>query len=132
MSRSKKITHGVVLQIGSWIGQGLSANDIAQKVGCTVGTLRVRCSQLGVSLRRKNITEKKPLVVVAPRIAADQPSGQELGGHKEQLVLQISHAILYELQKRAALNGTSGSTLATTLLERIVQDNLYNAVLDEN
>ena len=34
------------------IDQGLSDLEIANRMGCTVGTLRVRCSQLKISLRR--------------------------------------------------------------------------------
>lgn len=34
------------------IDQGFSDLEIANRVGCTVGTLRVKCSQLKISLRR--------------------------------------------------------------------------------
>jgi len=35
------------------IDQGFSDLEIANRLGCTVGTLRVRCSQLKISLRRR-------------------------------------------------------------------------------
>jgi hypothetical protein len=38
--------------IRALIDQGLSDQEIANKLGCTVGSLRVRCSQLKISLRR--------------------------------------------------------------------------------
>lgn len=47
------------------IDQGLSDSEIAFRVGCTVGTLRVRCSQLKISLRR-------PGKVVLPQSILDQ------------------------------------------------------------
>ena len=47
------------------IEQGLSDLEIADRVGCTVGTLRVRCSQLKISLRR-------PAKVVLPQAILDQ------------------------------------------------------------
>ena len=47
------------------IEQGLSDLEIANRVGCTVGTLRVRCSQLKISLRR-------PAKVVLPQGILDQ------------------------------------------------------------
>ena len=34
------------------VDEGLSAQEIADRVGWSVGTLRVRCSQLKISLRR--------------------------------------------------------------------------------
>lgn len=43
-----------------FVDQGLSDLEIANRMGCTVGTLRVRCSQLKISLRR-------PAKVVLPQ-----------------------------------------------------------------
>jgi len=51
--------------IRTLIDQGLSDLEIANRMGCTVGTLRVRCSQLKVSLRR-------PAKVVLPQSILDQ------------------------------------------------------------
>jgi len=47
------------------IDQGLSDLEIANRMGCTVGTLRVRCSQLKISLRRS-------AKVVLPQAILDQ------------------------------------------------------------
>jgi hypothetical protein len=52
-------------QIRVLIDQGLSDLEIANRIGCTVGTLRVRCSQLKISLRR-------PAKVVLPQAILDQ------------------------------------------------------------
>lgn len=49
MVRKSKIDPALIPVL---IDQGLSDVEIASKIGCTVGTLRVRCSQLKVSLRR--------------------------------------------------------------------------------
>lgn len=47
------------------IDQGFSDLEIANRVGCTIGTLRVRCSQLKISLRR-------PAKVILPQAILDQ------------------------------------------------------------
>ena len=47
------------------IDQGSSDSEIANRLGCTVGTLRVRCSQLKISLRR-------PGKVILPQAILDQ------------------------------------------------------------
>jgi hypothetical protein len=47
------------------IDQGFSDLEIANRLGCTVGTLRVRCSQLKISLRRL-------AKVVLPQATLDQ------------------------------------------------------------
>jgi len=83
--------------------EGLSDLEIASKMGWTVGTLRARCSQLKISLRRKNV-------------------------NRRQFVLP--QAIFDQLHQRAAMMGVSTSALAVELLEVITRDELYNAVLD--
>lgn len=89
--------------IPNLVDEGLSDLEIANRMGWTVGTLRARCSQLKISLRRKNINR-----------------GQ----------IFLPQAILDRLQQRAAMMGVSTSALVAELLEVITRDSLYNAVLD--
>ena len=89
--------------IPALVDEGLSDWEIASRMGWTVGTLRVRCSQLKISLRRKNI-------------------------NRRQFVLP--QAIFDQLHQRAAMMGVSTSALAVELLQMIARDSLYNAVLD--
>jgi len=51
--RQELITTDIINQIESWVDAGLSPKAIAEKIGCTLGTLKVRCAQLRISLRRK-------------------------------------------------------------------------------
>jgi hypothetical protein len=51
--------------IRALIDQGLSDIAIAERLGCTVGTLRVKCSQLKISLRRSG-------KVILPQAIVDQ------------------------------------------------------------
>jgi hypothetical protein len=91
--------------IPALVDEGLSDLEIANRMGWTVGTLRVRCSQLKISLRRKN-------------------------NNRRQIVLP--QAIFDRLQQCAETIGVSASALASELLEVIARDGLYNAVLDNN
>ena len=50
----RKFTPTTIVQIPRWLDEGLSADQIAARIGCTVGTLRVKCSKLGISLRRRD------------------------------------------------------------------------------
>ena len=45
-------TKDMVARIPMLVQQGLSAETIAARLGCTVGTLRVRCSQAQISFAR--------------------------------------------------------------------------------
>ena len=89
------------------VDEGLSAREIADRVGWTIGTLRVRCSQLKISLRRS-------------------------GKSKSHICLWVPEAIFGQLQHHATLMGISESELATNLLKTIVQDDLCDAVLDRD
>jgi hypothetical protein len=60
--RKSKIDPELILTL---IDRGLSDQEIANRLGCTVGTLRVRCSQLKISLKRAG-------KVILPRAILDQ------------------------------------------------------------
>src|SRR3954468_21953718 len=49
----RKLTPGMLEQVLLYVEQGLSAVEIAEMVGCTVGTLRVTCSKHQISLKRR-------------------------------------------------------------------------------
>jgi hypothetical protein len=100
--------------IEGFVAQGLSAQEIADKVGCKLGTLRVKCSQHGLSLRRwSGMTRKSGR---APR----------------RLVTSIADKVLLDLQRHAEKRGVSRANFAGALLETIVRDGLYNAIIDDD
>jgi hypothetical protein len=78
--RKRKINPALIPEL---IDQGFNDLEIANKLECTVGTLRVRCSQLKISLRRRanvvlpqailaQLNERAALMgISAPALAAD-------------------------------------------------------------
>jgi hypothetical protein len=50
--RASKFTPQAIQKIKEMVAQGLSREEIAQRLDVTVGSLQVTCSRLGVSLRR--------------------------------------------------------------------------------
>src|SRR5262249_12077960 len=50
--RRIKFTPQVIEKIKELVGEGVSRDEIATRVGVTVGSLQVTCSRLGISLRR--------------------------------------------------------------------------------
>ena len=50
--RRVKFTPQVIEQIKGFVAQGVSREEIANRLGVTVGSLQVTCSKLGISLRR--------------------------------------------------------------------------------
>jgi len=150
MAQQKKLTPMVISGIRTWVQQGLNANEIAQNIGCTVGTLRVRCSQLKISLRHRGHSNGAYTgngaytadTIARQAAASPPPPGQgtkrneftSVGSkvdRREQLLVPVSKSTVQLLQTRAALKGLSDFCLAATLLEIIAQDDLFDAVLDE-
>jgi hypothetical protein len=121
MGRPVVFTRAVIAQIAPWVREGADAAEIANRIGCTVGTLRVRCSQLGISLKRPvrrsvssapgHTTSTRPAMACFP-VTLKQP-------------------FLDQFEGSARARGLSSAALAQALLEVIVQDGLYEAVLDE-
>ena len=143
MPRQKLVTADVVNQIESWVDTGLSPAAIAEQIGCTLGTLRVRCSQFRISLRRKTRAVRRDLGIVAdrntelgsvdPKIprGTARPWGETIPvGQDDYLAISVSKPTLRGLRRRAAQKGISEGALAKMLLEVIVLDDLYEAVLD--
>src|SRR5689334_25335425 len=98
--RRKKFTPDVLEQIPKLLSDGKSASEIAGQIGCSVDSLRVRCSQLGVTLRRNGLT------------------------------VRLSQATFDGLRQQAIVEEMSEAELAAALLEAIHRDGLYRAVLD--
>lgn len=101
----------VLSQIAKFVEQGFSAAEIAEKVGCKLGSLRVKCSQHGISLRRW------------------QANSGGRNAHA-RIMIHLSRSAASLLQRTAQSQGTTGPRLAAALLEAVVQDNLYDAVID--
>ena len=113
--RPRIFTPQVFSRISSLVDQGLGAPEIADTIGCNLGSLRVRCSQQGISLRRHS----------RPRVASQsKPQGQ--------LTICLRGSAAVHLYQQASKRGISASRFAVALLEAIVQDNLYDAVIDDD
>ena len=103
--KPSQITDEMYAGIPALLDQGKTKTEIAAMWGVKLSTLKVFCSQRGISLRK---------------------------GGPRKLVLPLSDDVLKSLRKAARSLG-KGSTerLVSDLLEKIVSDDLYKAVLDE-
>ena len=121
-------TPTAVARITRLLEQGLSAAAIADEIGCTLGSLRVRCSQLGISLRSTAVSKRPP---GAQGLAVFPAGGRLAPEHVEHLHISLPHIIAEQLRERGARVNLSGADLAAELLVTISRDNLYQAVLDD-
>jgi transposase-like protein len=151
MPRPTILTQAALARIASLVEQGRTAAEIADEMGCTLGTLRVRCSQLGISLRRRAASSRGKIVATMEFVACSEPQaatrcqpgdhgyavgpsrsivGESLAEGRIELKVLLPQITTEQLRQRGALRGISGSTLAAELLVTIARDSLYDAVLD--
>jgi len=130
METRKKFTPTAIVQIERWLDEGLSVDQIAQRIGCTVGTLRVRCSHLRISLRCRK--QNSPPVPAQNKANGIRGVRNRSADARERLTLSVRRGTLDQLRTYASSKGISGSRFAASLLEKIAEDDLYRAVLDDN
>jgi hypothetical protein len=107
------LTNELLASVPELLEQGLRPPEIAKRFGCTTGTLAVKCSKAKISLRKGGPRQPRP----------QQPP--------IDTTLKVSRDLVDRLRERAAAMGRSGAKLASELLEAIVRDDLFDAVLDE-
>ena len=100
--------------------EGMTKNEIAAMYGVTPGSLAVLCSQRGISLRKGGSLPKRTRLPQHTNLTLpDEP-------------LPLSDGVLKSLSEAArAMGKDSTARLVSDLLEKIVNDGLYKAVLDE-
>jgi len=119
MNRSR-ITDDMFARIPALLLEGMTKAEIAAIYGVTSGTLVVRCSQRGISLRRGGTLPKRTKLPKRTNLTLpDEP-------------LPLSDGVLKSLSEAArAMGKDSTARLVSDLLEKIASDGLYKAVLDE-
>ena len=110
MSRPVIFTKEAQATIQIMVAAGASHEAIAERIGCTVGTLKCRCSQYHISLRR-------------PRMLLSKQ-------HSGLFNLQLDRATTDYFLHNSDKVGISTGRLITKLPGLIAQDDLCNAVLD--
>ena len=101
------------------IAEGRSIREIADTIGCRPGSLKVKCAQLGISLRRRR---------VLPEL---KPPRQKVSPLRPMLV-ELAAPIFALLDDKGRAAGVQPQTLAASLLTIIARDDLFNAVLDND
>ena len=93
------------------MAEGLSKLQIAERFGCTVNTLQVKCSHRGISLRPLALKRNRPL--------------------KYQKLIQLDPDVIRMYDDTAEAKGLTTKELVNNLLTVIAKDGLIDAVLDE-
>src|SRR5262249_18271655 len=67
MAARTKFTPQVIEKIKEFVAEGISRNEIANRLGVTVGSLQVTCSRLRISLRTNGSRHRGGGAILTPR-----------------------------------------------------------------
>jgi hypothetical protein len=124
------LTKDLMAGIPVLVAQGMKAPAIADRLGCKLGTLQVRCSQAGISLRVPKQAKVVPLVSVLKPPKLPKRKRSYAYAFALPTTLQLSRVAMSRLRQHAEAIGVNEAQLAGDLLEVIARDDLYDAVLD--
>jgi hypothetical protein len=155
-SRPTKFTPERMDQIKNLVERGRSREEIAETIGCTVGTLAVTCSKFGISLRQPRFgvglrsaclqpprllrASPEPPSVERPAAAPDSPVERhrdkppalvlrmEYRGQQRTTELPLTHEMIGTLAIEAEIRGMHISEMIAALLVEIVNKDLFDLV----
>lgn len=136
--RPSKFTPERVQQIKDLVARGVSCEEIASLVGVTVGTLKVTCSRLGISLRRPRSTNGSKLLPLTPATRARKSANSatfsicvRYNGKEQSSELPLTPAMVGQLALEASSRDQKISDLAKDLLRAVTEKGLIDQVLKE-
>ena len=98
--------------------QGKSAAEIADAIGSTPASVRVKCCQLKIKISRRGRPDLSP---------SRQPPGHE----RTLLLIPMQSETYAALKQKAAQKHKAPVEFAEMLLEAIVNSDLYDAIFDD-
>ena len=111
-SRRRVFTPTAINAIRAMAAQGKSAAEIATAIGSTPASVRAKCCQLKIPLRRR------------------WEQALHIEGHR--LIIYLQDADYAALKRKAADMQRSAVELSSELLRAVIRGNIYEAVLDDD
>jgi hypothetical protein len=136
--RPSKFTPECVQRIKYLVARGVSCEEIASLVGVTVGTLKVTCSRLGISLRRPRSTNGSKLLPLTPATRARKSANSatfsicvRYNGKEQSSELPLTPTMVGQLALEASSRDQKISDLAKDLLRAVTEKGLIDEILKE-
>ena len=129
----KLFTNAVLALIPKLVAQNVPPAEIAERVGCTFGTLQRRCSEDKISLRTPDWRDRRKQRLAEPKATTVTMLPKPMSSPQPRTVqssLMLSRVAMSRLRQRAEAGGMTETQLASKLLETIGLDDLFDAVLD--
>jgi hypothetical protein len=134
LRRPSKFTSERIQQIKDLIARGETCEVVAAQIGVTVGTLKVTCSRLGVSLRRPRVKLLPPSAANnaakgAGAAAAIFTVRMHYNGRAQDTEIPLTPKMINKLALEASARDQKIADLATDLLEVVAEKGLFDEVL---
>jgi hypothetical protein len=139
--RRRKFTADNIARIKDWVAQGLSREEIANRLEVTVNSLQVTCSKLGISLRKHSLANGAvPHVGVVQRsvkhIEQDNIAAQarftlllKSQNRQKAIDLPLHQGLIEQLALEASVRGQSVVDLIRRILSQVVRKDLVGELL---
>jgi len=134
VGRPSKFTSENVQQIKDLVARGETCEVIAAQIGVTVGTLKVTCSRLGISLRRPRVKLLPPRTTTntpkqAGAAAATFTIRMHYKGQAQDTALPLTPNMISQLALEASARDQKIGELAKDLIEIVAEKGLFDEVL---
>jgi hypothetical protein len=133
--RATKFTPERIQQIRDLIAHGETCEAIAARIGVTVGTLKVSCSRLGISLRRPRVKllhpAKNKRASTAGSAEAIFTIRMQYNGKEQDTALPLTPEMIGQLALEASARDQKIGELAKDLLEGVTNKGLFEEVLGD-
>jgi hypothetical protein len=133
--RQKKLTPERIQQIKDFVQSGVSSEAIAAAIGVTVGTLKVSCSRLGISLRRPRVkllaadrTTERPRTTGSA--TATFTITMQYNGKAHDTALPLTPEMISQLALEASARDQRIGELAKDILQAVTEKGLFDQVLE--
>jgi hypothetical protein len=132
--RPSKFTPERIQQIKDFVARGQTCEDIAAAIGVTVGTLKVTCSRLGISLRRPRVKLLPPSTATATAKRAEAAAAifairMHYNGQVQDTPLPLTPNMISQLALEASARDQKIGELAKDLIEGVTGKGLFDEVL---
>jgi DNA-binding CsgD family transcriptional regulator len=135
--RGSKFTSERIRQITDLVARGETCERIAAIIGVSVGTLKVTCSRLGISLRRPRVKLLPPRTTGAARTVgaagdiATFTISMKYKGQERNTALPLTSNMISQLALEASFRDQKIGELAKDLVESVMRNGLFKKVLGE-
>jgi len=134
--RHRKYTPERIQQIKDLVARGETCDQIAATIGVTVGSLKVTCSRLGMSLRRPRVKLPPPKTGSARTLGAARETATfildiKYNGQEHSIEMPFTPAVIRQLALEASFRNQEIGELTKEILVSVFEKGIVPNLLDK-